>query len=98
MSQQYSEATAMTMAVSYIPYATSSRGKTDNTITFTQFEEENLLSETCDNAESGNEYDENSILPPLISEKGMDAMSSGDESDTKPKSINMLEDIRDGSQ
>ena len=63
------------LAVSYTPYATPSRGKTDNIITFSQFEEgdllsetQNLLSETLDNVESGNKSDEYSTMPPLISE------------------------------
>ena len=51
----------MCLVVSYIPCATSSREQTGNIITFTQFEEggllyetQNLLSETCDDTESGN--------------------------------------------
>ena len=37
-------------------------------------------------------------MPPLISEKEMYAMSSGDEYDDKPISMKMLEYIRDGIQ
>ena len=48
--------------------------------------------------ESGNKSDEYSILPPFISEEDIDAISSGDESDDKPKSTDMLEDIRDVRQ
>ena len=44
---------------------------------FAQFEEENLLSETRDDAESGEKSDENSVMPLLISEEEMDAMDSG---------------------
>ena len=65
---------------------------------FTQFEEVNLLSETCDNAESGDKYDGNSIIPPLISEEEMDTMDSGEDSDDEPMSTDMLEDICDGSK
>ena len=54
MSQPYSEEMAMQSAVSYIPYATSSKKQTGDIIMFTQFEEGNLLSE--------------STLPPLMSE------------------------------
>ena len=43
-SQPYAEDMAMRPAVSCIPYATSSREKTGNIITFTNFEEGNLLS------------------------------------------------------
>ena len=45
---------------------------------FTEFEEENILTKTCNDAESG---DDESIMPPLLSEENMDAMDSGDESD-----------------
>ena len=39
------------------------------------------LSETCANTESGDKSDENSTMPPLISEEEMYSMSSGDESE-----------------
>ena len=55
-------------AVSYTSYAAYLKEKTGNIITFTQFEEGGLLSETCDDAESGDESDDNSIMPPLSSE------------------------------
>ena len=61
-------------------------------------EEGNLLSETCNGTEIGNKYYDYSILAPLISEEEMDAESSCNESDAKPMSTDMLEDIRDGSQ
>ena len=61
MSQKYVEAMAMSPAVLYTPYATYSREKTGDIITFAQFEKGNLLSETHnlwsetrDNTESGN--------------------------------------------
>ena len=66
MSQPYAEDMAMRPAVSYIPCATSSREQTGNISTSTQFEEGNLLSETRDNAESGDEYNDDSIMPPII--------------------------------
>ena len=59
----------MPPAVSYIPYNISSREQTGNMIMFTQFEEGNLLSETCDNTENGNEYDDDVTIAPLISEE-----------------------------
>ena len=43
-----------------------------------------LLCETRDNAKSGNEYDDDSTIPPLISEAENYAMSSGCESDDEP--------------
>ena len=66
---------AIFLDVSYTPYATSSMEHIGNIITFTHFEEgnllsetQNLLSETRDNTESSNKYDDNSTMPPLISE------------------------------
>ena len=46
---------AMRPYVTCTPYTKSSKKQTGNTITFTQFEEENLFSETRDDAESGDE-------------------------------------------
>ena len=83
---------------SYIPYATYLREKTDDIITFSQFEEENLLSETFNHTESGNKYDDNSTLSPLTSEEEMDVMSPGNGSYFETMSTDMSEDIRDGSQ
>ena len=57
---------AMCPAVSYTPYATSLKEQTGDIITFAQFEEGGLLSETHDNAESSDKYDGGSIIPPLI--------------------------------
>ena len=52
-SRPYLEALAMCPAVTYTPYATSSKEQTRDVITFAQFEEGNLLTETCNNTESG---------------------------------------------
>ena len=87
---------AMLLDVSYITYATHPKEKTGNRATFTQFEEGSLLSETHNDTKSGNKYDENSTLAPLFSEEERDAMSSGNESDAKHMSTDMLEDIQDG--
>ena len=43
----------MRPAVMYTPYATSSKEKTVDVITFAQFEEGDILTETCNDAESG---------------------------------------------
>ena len=56
-SQPYSEATAMGPEVKYTPYATSSKEQTGNVITFTQFEEGKILTETHNDAESVDESD-----------------------------------------
>ena len=84
--------------VIYTPYATSSKEQTGNIITFTQFEEENLVSETRNDAESGDKSNDKSIMRPLPSKEEIYAMDSGDESDNEPMSTEMLEDIRGGSQ
>ena len=73
----------------------SSREETGDIIMFTQFEEGNMLTKNCNNAESD---DDDSIPPPLLSEEDMDAMYSGDESDNDLISTEMLEDIHDVSQ
>ena len=90
-------AMSMCLSVSYIPYDTSSRGETGDIITFTHFEEggllsekQNLLAETRDDTESGNELDDNSTMPPLIGENEMDVISSGNESDAEPMSTYMF--------
>ena len=43
----------MRPAVTYTPYATSSKEQTGNIITFAQFEEGDILTETRNDAESG---------------------------------------------
>ena len=73
------------------------REQTGDIITFSQFVEGDLLYENCDDTESGNKYDDDSTMPPLISEEKMDVMDSGDESEDEPMSTEMLEDIRNGS-
>ena len=84
--------------VSYIPYAKSSKKQTGNIIPLTQFEEGNLSSENCNNAESGDESNDDSIMPTILSEEEMDAMDSGNESDHESMYTEMLEDICDISQ
>ena len=49
----------MYSSVTYKPCATSSRVKTGDILTFSQFEEGNILSETRNDTESGEEYDDN---------------------------------------
>ena len=88
----------MRMAVKYTPYSSSSKEQTEGIITFSQFEEEGLLSENPDNTESGGKYNDDSIMPPQISEEEMDVMDSGDDYKDEYISTGMSEDIRDGSQ
>ena len=51
-SRPYSEAMVMRPALTCTPYATSSKEETDDVITFTQFEEGNIITETRNDAES----------------------------------------------
>ena len=89
---------AMCTAVTYTPYFISSKEKTGDIITFAQFREGNLLSETHNHAEIGDEYDDYSIIPPLLSEEEMDEMDSGNDSDDEPMSTETLEEICGGSK
>ena len=56
-SRPYSEAMEIRLAVTYTPYATSSKEQTGNVIIFAQFEEGDILTETCKDTESGDESD-----------------------------------------
>ena len=78
-SQTYSESMAMRPSVTYTHCATSPGEQTVNIIMFAQFAEGGLLSETRNNAESGEESYDDSIILPLLSEEEMYAMDSGDE-------------------
>ena len=59
----------MRPAVTYTPYATSSKEQTGDVITFAQFEEGNLLTETRNDTESSDEYNSESIM---MSEQDME--------------------------
>ena len=48
---------SMRPEVTYTPYVTSSKEQTGDVITFAQFEEGNILTETFNDAESGDESD-----------------------------------------
>ena len=60
---------AMHLAVSYIPCDTSLREQIGNTIMFSQFKQGDLLYKNCDNTESSDEYEKDSIITPLFSEE-----------------------------
>ena len=66
----------MRLEVTYTPYATSSREQTGNIIMFAHFEEEKILTETRNNAESGDKSDNESIM---MSKQDMEDINSGDE-------------------
>ena len=67
-SRPYSEAMmmrtvmAMRPAVTYNPYATSSKEKTGDVITFAQYEERNILNESRNDTESGDDSDSKSLM------------------------------------
>ena len=94
-SRPSSEAMTMCPEVTYTPYGTSLREKTGDIITFTQFEEVNILTKTRNDAESCDESNNESIM---MSKQDMDAMNSGDESDHDLISTEMLENIHGGNQ
>ena len=98
-SRLYAEATAMRSAVTYTPYATSSKEQTSNVITFTQFEEGNLLSETRNDTESGDESDSESIM---MSKRDMENLGETEKFDEGLDegliSTELLQDICDGNR
>ena len=67
----------MRPAVTYTLYATSSREQTGDVITFAQFEEGDILTDTRNDAESGDESDSESLM---MSEQYMENIDSNDES------------------
>ena len=86
---------AMRQAVTYTPYATSSKEQPDNVITFAQFEEGDLLSETRNDTESGDESDRDSIM---MSKKYMENLDETEKFDDDLLSMEALHDICDGNQ
>ena len=94
-SQKCSEAMVMRPEMTYTTYGTSLRQQTGNISTLAQLEEGNIRTKTRKNAESGDEFDNKSIM---MNEQDMNAMNFGDESDNDLISTKMLEDICDGSQ
>ena len=85
----------MRLAVRYTLYAMSSKEETGDVITFAQFEEGNLLSETRYDTESGNESDSESIM---MSEKDMENLDETEKFDDDLISTETLHDICDGNQ
>ena len=94
-SRPYSEAMAMCPTVTYTPYATSSKEQTGDVITFTQFEEGYLLTDTRNDTESGDESDSKSIM---MSEQNMENLDEKEKFDDDLISTEPLHDIRDGNQ
>ena len=94
-SRPYLEVMSICLAVTYTPNATSSKEQTGNVITFAQFEEGNILTETCNDAESGEESNSKSLM---MNKQDMDNLDSNEQSDHDLISTDILEYIRDGSQ
>ena len=86
---------AMRPAVTYTPYALSSKEQTGDVITFTQFEEGNLLSETRKDTESDDESDSEPIM---MSERDMENLGKTEKFDEGLISTETLHDICDGNQ
>ena len=84
----------MRSAVMYTLYTTSLREQTGDVITFAQFEEGTILTETRNDVESCDESDNKSIM---MSKQDMENLDSNEESDHDLISTETLEDIRDGS-
>ena len=86
---------AMRPTVAYTPCATSSKEQTGDVITFAQFEEGNLLTETHNNTESGDKSDSESLM---MSEQDMENLDEKEKFDDDLISTETLHDIRDGNQ
>ena len=74
-SQPYAEAMEMRPTVTYTPYATSSKEKNSDILTFAQFEEGDILTETHNDTESDDESDSESIM---MSKKDMENLDEKD--------------------
>ena len=81
--------------MTYTPYATSSKEQTGNVITFAQFEEGDLISETRNDTESDDESDSESIM---MSKKDMENLDETEKFDDDLISTETLHDIRDRNQ
>ena len=81
--------------MTYTPYATSSKEQTGDVITLIQFEEGNLITETRNNTEIGDESDSKPIMK---SEKDMENIDEKEKFDDDLISTETLHDIRDGNQ
>ena len=77
----------MRPAVMYTLYATSSKDQTGNVIMFAQFEEGNILTETCNDIESGDESDSESLM---MNKKDMENLDERKKSDRDLISLKTL--------
>ena len=86
---------SMRPEVTYTLYGTSSGEQTGYLITFAQFKEGNILTETHNDAESGDESNSKSLI---MNKQDMENLDSNKQPDYDLISTDMLEDILDGSQ
>ena len=94
-SNLYAEAMAMRLTVTHNLYATSSKEQYGDVITLAQFEEGNLLTETCNDTESCVESDSESIM---MSEQDMENIDEKEKFDDDFISTETLHDICDVNQ
>ena len=94
-SQPYAEAMAMRLTVTYTPYSTSSEEQTVDVITFTQFEEGTLLTETRNDTESCDKSNNKSLM---MNEQDMENLDSNEKSDDDHISTETVHGISDGNQ
>ena len=94
-SRPYAEAMAIRPTVTYTPYTTSSKEQNGDVITFTQFEEGKLLTETRNDTESGDKPDSKSIM---MSEQDMENLDEKEKFDDDLISTETLHDICDDNQ
>ena len=85
----------MRTAVTYTTYVTSSKEQTGDVITFAQFEEGYLLTETRNDAESGDESDSESLM---MNEQDMENLDEKEKFDDDHISTETLHGIRDRNQ
>ena len=86
---------AMRPEVTYIPYAVSLKEQTGDLITFAQFEEGDILTETSNDAESGDESDNKSIM---MSKQDLENIDKKEKFDDDYISTETLHDICHGNQ
>ena len=94
-SRPYSEAMMMLLAVTYTPYATSSKEQTGGVITFAHFEEANILTKTCNDTERGDKSISESLM---MKEQDMENIDKKGEFDDNHISTETLHEICDGNQ
>ena len=94
-SRPYAEAMAMRPTVTYTSYAMSSKEQTGDVITFAHFEEGGLISETCNDTESCDKSDTESIM---MSKKDKENLDETEKFDDDFISTETLHAIQNGNK